>query len=110
MNLRWLAATLIRGATYLSVLVLVAILLWILPSPGYSQSRLVLFGLIVAAAVLGATGTYLHRPKITATGVIGLFLLGFWQAVLSVFIWPVIGLLVLTASIDYKHSSNRPKT
>jgi hypothetical protein len=110
MNLRWSAANLIRGTAYVSVLGLIAVLLWLLPQPGYSQSRLVLFGLITAAAALGTTGTYLHHPKVTVAGVIGLFLLGFWQAVLSVFIWPVIGLLILTAIIDYENSSNQSET
>ncbi|WP_211313357.1 hypothetical protein [Halarchaeum salinum] len=91
---------LVRGIAVLSVLGLVGVLLYYLPQPGYSQSRLVLFGLIAGAAVLGGVGIVLHRATLTAVGVVGLFLLGFWQAVLSVFILPVAALLVAAALLD----------
>lgn len=79
----------------LSVLGLLVVLGYLLPQQGYGQSRLVLFALIAVAAILGAVGVGLDRPSVTGAGVVGLFLLGFWQAVLSVFIYPVIMLLLV---------------
>lgn len=67
----------VRGMAVLSVLELVGVLLYYLPQPGYSQSRLVLFGLIAGAAVLGGAGVVLRRATLTAVGVFGLFSLGF---------------------------------
>jgi energy-converting hydrogenase Eha subunit C len=90
----------VRGMAVLSVLGLVGVLLYYLPQLGYSQSRFVLFGLIAGAAVLGGVGVALRRATLTAVGVFGLFLLGFWQAVLSVFILPVAALLVVAALLD----------
>lgn len=87
--------TTLQAGAILSVVGLVGVLLYYLPRAGYSQSRLVLFGLITLAAVLGAAGVVLQRPAVTGVGVIGLFGLGFWQAVLSVFIYPVIIILVI---------------
>jgi len=90
----------VREIALLSVLGLVGVLLYYLPQPGYSQSRLVLFGLIAAAAVLGGAGIVLHRATITVVGTVGLFLLGFWQAALGVFILPVAAFLVAAALLD----------
>lgn len=90
----------IRGAAVLSVLGLIGVLLYYLPQPGYSQSRLILFALITSAALLGGAGVVQRRVRITIIGAAGLFLLGFWQAVLAVFIYPVIALLLLAASAD----------
>lgn len=90
----------VRGMALLSVLVLVGVLLYYLPQPGYSPSRLVLFGLIAGTAVLGGAGVVLRRATLTSVGVFGLFLLGFWQATLSVFILPVAALLVVAALVD----------
>jgi hypothetical protein len=100
-------ANLARLVAVVGVLVLLTVLLWMLPQPGYSRSRLVLFALIAGAAVLGATGVLLRRSIVTTVAVVGLFLLGVWQAVLSVFIWPVIGLFLLVALLDYEDSSDR---
>jgi energy-converting hydrogenase Eha subunit C len=90
----------VRGMAVLSVLGLFGVLLYYLPQPGYSQSRLFLFGLIAGAAVLGGAGVVLRRATLTAVGIFGLFLLGFWQAVLSVFVLPVAALLVVAALLD----------
>lgn len=56
--------------------------------------------IIAGAAVLGGAGVVLRRATLTAVGVSGLFLLGFWQAALSVFILPVAALLVVAALVD----------
>ena len=95
----------VRGTAVLSVLGLVGVLLYYLPQPGYSQSRLVLFGLIAGAAVLGGIGVVLRRATLTAVGVLGLFLLGFWQAVLSMYILPVAVLFVVAALLDRPENS-----
>ena len=93
-------AKLARGGSVGAALALGGVLLWYLPQPGYSRSRLVLFALIGAAAALGAVGSVAGRPGVTLTAAVGLFLLGFWQAVLSVFIYPVVALFLLTATLD----------
>ncbi|SDR19990.1 hypothetical protein [Natronobacterium texcoconense] len=90
-----------RGIVVLTVVGLVGVLLYYLPQPGYGPFRLVLFGLIAGAAVLGGIGVVRRRPAFTIGGIVGLFLLGFWQAVLSVFIFPAIGLFLLALLLDY---------
>ena len=100
------SAKLARGGSVGATLALGGVLLWYLPQPGYSQSRLVLFALIGGAATLGAVGAVADRPGVTLAGAVGLFLLGFWQAVLSVFIYPVVALFLLTAALDRKKYSD----
>lgn len=90
----------VRGLAVFAVLGLVGVLLYYLPQPGYSESRLVLFGLIAAAAVLGGVGVVRHSARLTAVGAVGLVLLGFWQAVLGVVILPVAGLLVVAVLLE----------
>lgn len=93
----WSLADLARGASVLGVLGLLAVLAYYLPSPGYRPSRLYLFLLIGAVGVVGAAGAVLERPLLAGGGAAGIFLLGFWQAVLSVFMLPVAVVLFLTA-------------
>ncbi|MFB6169507.1 MAG: hypothetical protein ABEJ06_00015 [Haloarculaceae archaeon] len=94
------ARALLRWAAGLSVLALLAVLVWYLPAPGYATSRLVLFALIGSSAVVGAVGVYTARLRVALVGVVCLFLLGFWQAVLSVFVLPVCALLLLAALVE----------
>lgn len=90
-----------RSVAVVTVLAFLGVLLWMLSQPGYSQSRLVLFVLIGGAAVIGAVGVVLRWFAVTVVGVGSLFMFGFWQAVLSVFIYPVIGLFLLAAFLEY---------
>lgn len=89
-----------RGAALGAVLAFLGVLLWLLPQPGYQLSRLLLFGALAAAALIGGFGVLDRRPIVTVVGIGGLVLLGFWQAVLGVFVWPVVVLLLVVALID----------
>lgn len=88
-----------RAASVLGVLGLLVVLASLLPSPGYGVSRLSLFVLIGAVAIFGGIGALLERPALVGGSGVGVFLLGFWQAVLGVFMLPVAVVLVLTAFI-----------
>ena len=96
---------LVRGVTVLSVFGLLGVLAYFLVQLGYSRSRFVLLSLIACSAVIGGIGVTLNRTTLTIIGAVGLFLLGFWQAVLSIYIAPVIVLLLLVAFLDRTHHS-----
>lgn len=96
---------LVRGAAVLSVFGLLGVLVYLLVQLGYSQSRFVLLSLIASSAVIGGIGVTLNRTILTMIGAVGLFLLGFWQAVLSIYIAPVIALLLLAAFLDRTHTT-----
>lgn len=98
----------IRGVALLSVVALLGVLGYYLPQEGYSHSRLALVGLLSVTAVLGGIGVLRRRPAVTGIGVLGLFLLGFWQAVLSVFIYPVIALLVVATLVGTADDEAEP--
>lgn len=95
------AADLGRAAAVLAALYLTAGLLWLLPSPGYTTTRLALFAVILAFGWLGAAGAVVGRPVGAAVGTVGLFLLGFWQAVLWVFVLPAAAVLAVAAALAH---------
>ncbi|MEY7849636.1 hypothetical protein AB7C87_10625 [Natrarchaeobius sp. A-rgal3] len=97
---RWIAVA--------AVLALLAVLAWFLPQPGFSGSRVALFALIAGAAILGAAGLLRRRMSLAVAGAVFLFLLGFWQAVLGVFILPVVALLLVAAVLEDERSEPRP--
>lgn len=101
-EIRWDAtlARLVRLVAVLAVAALVVLLAQHLLRQGVTPVRLGFFGLLGAVAILGGVGVVRRRPVLTVAGALGLFLLGFWQAVLSVFILPVSALLVLVAVVD----------
>lgn len=86
-----------RAASVAGVFGLLAVLAYFLQSPDYPASRLYLFVLIGAIGVLGAVGIVFGRPTVIGGSGLGIFLLGFWQAVLGVFMLPVAAVLFLTA-------------
>ena len=90
-----------RAASVLAVVVLLAVLASHLGAPGYHDARLYLFCLIGAVGLLGGVGAVFDRPTLIGSGGIGIFLLGFWQAVLGVFMLPVAAVLVTTAVLVY---------
>lgn len=87
----------VRVLAVLAVLGLVGVLLYYLSVPGYSRSRLVLFALLGGAGVVGGVGATFRRRDLVLAGSAGLFLLGFWQAALGVFVLPVAAVLLLAA-------------
>lgn len=90
----------IRWITVSSVIAFLAVLVWYLGQPGYSHVRLAFFVALGLLAVAGAVGAVRHSAPLVALGSGGLFLLGFWQAALWVYIYPVVALLVLAALLD----------
>ncbi|WP_436909636.1 hypothetical protein [Halosimplex marinum] len=88
---------LVRGLTVAATAALLAVLGYYLVQPGGTWSRLALFAAIGGAAVAGAAGAVSRRPLVAAGGACGLFLLGFWQAALWMFVFPAAGLLIVAA-------------
>lgn len=90
----------LRVVAVLGVVALVVVLARILVGQGYTPLRLGLFGLIGLAAIVGGVGVVSRSVVASLAGALGLFLLGFWQAVLFVFVLPVSAVLVLVAVVD----------
>lgn len=88
---------LVRVVAVVAVFVFMAVLLYYLPSSGYSESRLVFFGVLARAALLGAVGVIVRNIAAIAVGCSVLFLLGFWRVAFGVFILPAAGVLVIAA-------------
>jgi hypothetical protein len=89
----------VRGLTVLVVAAFLGVLGWYLGQPGYSPARLALFAALGASAIAGAAGVVSGRTLVAAGGACALFLLGFWQAALWVYVFPVAGLLVVAAVV-----------
>lgn len=85
-----------RGAAIIAALYLTGGLLWLLPSSGYTPVRLLLFLLILVCGWIGTLGVLRRRISLIVIGAIGLLLLGFWQAVLWVFMIPTAVILLIT--------------
>lgn len=83
----------------LAVCLLFAALGWYLQEPGHSTSRLVFFAILGGAGVLALYGIVAERGTIAIGGIAVLSLLGFWQAVLWIVLFPVIALLLLATMI-----------
>lgn len=95
--------------TVLVVVAFLGVLGWHLGQPGYTQTRLVFFAILGGLAVTGAVGIFYQRETVAAGSACGLLLLGFWQAVLWIFIFPVIGMLVVaTVVIATQERTNTP--
>ena len=92
-------AAVVRWLTVLGVVAFLGVLGWYLGQPGYTQTRLVFFAVLGGLAVAGAAGVVYQRMLVTLGGAAGLLLLGFWQAVLWIFIFPVVGMLVVAALV-----------
>ena len=76
--------------------------------PGYQQTRLVFFIVLGGLAVLGAAGVIFQRERVAVSGAVGLLAVGFWQAVLWVYIFFIVVVLFTTSLILTKdHSSDK---
>ena len=97
-----------RGASVVAVALLTLILLALLPGPGFRQSRLILFALIILAGWIGAAGAVWNRFSLLAVGAAGLFLLGFWQFTIGLIILPTAAILVITAILVSEPPDSTP--
>lgn len=88
---RWLTVGVVVG--------FLAVLASFLGQPGYTLTRLVFFAVLGGLAVAGAAGVLVERPVVAAGSACGLLLLGFWQAVLWIYVFPVCGVLLLAAVV-----------
>lgn len=87
----------LRGTSVIAVVLLTAILIAILPAPGYRTSRLVLFLITIGLGWVGAVGAVLNRVSFLLIGAVGQFLLGFWNFTVGLFMLPTGAILLLTA-------------
>lgn len=71
-----------------TALLLSALLLALLPAPGLGISRVVYFAAVAAVGWAGAAGVVLARPRIPLAAGVMLFLLGFWQFTIGLFVVP----------------------
>lgn len=79
-------------------------MVWLLPSDGYTVFRLAFVLVSVAIGWIGLVGTVAGRPEVPLGAALALLLLGFWQAVLWVFMLPAaLGLAV--AGVVLAHRS-----
>lgn len=95
--------TVVRGLSVIAVAAFLGVLGGYLSRPGYGPSRLVLLGVLGTVAVVGVAGVVFERPFVAAGGACVLMLMGFWQAVLWVYIFPVAGVLVVAAVVLANH-------
>lgn len=96
-----------HGLTVVVVVAFLGVLGYYLFQPGYSLTRLALFAVFGALAVVGAAGIIYDRGLLVGVGTVGLVLLGFWQAVLWVYILPVAVVFAVVA-FTTPNRSNRP--
>ncbi|MFB6121425.1 MAG: hypothetical protein ABEJ68_09950 [Halobacteriaceae archaeon] len=97
-----------RAVAEFGVSALLVVLASYLPKPRYSESRLLLFGLVAGAALLGGVGVVRRRPALTLAGAVGLLLLGFSQATLGVYAVPVAVLLLFAGFLEHELTGRRP--
>jgi hypothetical protein len=99
----------VRGLAVLGVAAFLGVLVWYLGRPGYTHVRLAFFSLLGALAVVGAVGVVRRSERLIAASVVCLLAFGFWQAVLWVYVFPVVGLLV-AAGVSERVASTPPST
>lgn len=77
------------GAVVVATAGLVTLLfLVLLPAPGFGVSRVAYFLLVDVVAWVGVAGAVRHRPALLLGSGVGLFLLGFWQFTIGLFVVP----------------------
>jgi len=105
-------STLASGLAVFAALVLTIGLLSYLPQDGFRLSRVVLFVAVAGLAWVSALGVVRDRPTLGTAGAVGVVLLGFWQAVLWIWLLPTAGLLlvatVLSSPEEDTHHENSP--
>lgn len=87
----------IDGLTAAVVVAFLAVLGSFLGRPGYTPTRLAFSAVLGGLAVAGAAGVVRRRELVAAAAAGGLLLLGFWQAVLWIHVFPVVAVLAVAA-------------
>lgn len=95
----------VRWITTAVSVLFIGVLVYYLVQPGYSWTRLAFFAGLGGLAVLGTMGIMYQRELVAVGGACGLLLVGFWQAVLWLYIVPVVGVLVVAAIVSARDSS-----
>ena len=89
-----------RGVSVAVVTAFLGVLGWYLFQPGYRWTRLVLFVVLGALAVIGTAGVWYQRERVTAAATAGLLLLTFSLAgTFWMFTFSVIGVLVVATAV-----------
>lgn len=96
----------VRWLTVAVVGSFLAVLGWYLGQPGYTVTRLAFFAVLGGLAVAGAAGVLFERSVVAAGSACGLLLLGFWQAVLWIYVFPVCGVLLIGAVVVAEQGSS----
>jgi hypothetical protein len=86
--------TLASGLAVFTALVLTTALLGYLLRDGFLPTRVLLFVAVAGLAWASVLGVVRDRPAIGTAGAVGVVLLGFWQAVLWIWLLPTAGLLL----------------
>ncbi|WP_256295974.1 hypothetical protein [Haloarchaeobius salinus] len=101
--------SLVQGLTAVVVVAFLVVLGYYLVQPGYTWTRAALFAVLGGLAVTGAGGVIYQRGRLASVGAGGLLLLGFWQAVLWIYILSVVVVLAVafftTPERDYPNRS-----
>lgn len=76
--------TIVRALAILSVVVLMAVMVGVTLRPDWPETtvRIGFLIAVIGSGWLGGLGAVVGRSSAIAVGVVGLFLLGFWQAAL----------------------------
>lgn len=96
-----------RGLTVVVVVAFLGALAYYLVRPGYTWTRLAFFAVLGGLVVAGAVGVLTRRKPVTAVGAVGLLLLGFWQAVLWMYVLPVVAVLLVAVLIAPEPGESR---
>lgn len=99
-----------RGLAVATVIAFLGVLLWYLPKPGYTHVRLAFFAVLASLAVTSGVGVVRDSSGPIVVGIGGLLLLGFWQAVLWLYVYPTVGLLVIASLLDDRGRNDRRST
>ncbi|MFD1588447.1 hypothetical protein ACFR9U_15800 [Halorientalis brevis] len=96
--------SIVRGLSTVSVLAFLGTLGYFLMQLGYSRTRVIFFAGLGGLAVLGEAGVIFQRELVAVVGVCGLLVIGFWQAVLWVYIFPVVTVLLVATIVIAKEN------
>lgn len=94
-----LLRSIVRWLTVAVVGSFLVVLGWYLGQPDYTPTRMVFFTVLGGLAAAGAVGVLSQHPLVAVGSACGLLLLGFWQAVLWIYVFPVCGVLLVAAVV-----------
>lgn len=102
------STTAIRILSIFSVIILTIVMIRLALRPHWPQTthQVLFLTAIIGFGWLGAIGVIINRISATVVGAIGLFLLGFWQAVLSVVMLPTAFLLIVAGVATHAVNDN----